>query len=371
MPLDPEHNLHPASVEAIVDLFPAPVAQDEVDDRQLVAFALGFSTDDERRRLLSQFIDSSDLRERLLAVHAALQAGGASDNPTMAVAIRERLAQALRVYGQLRSWSTANGWRGIQAANGPEAASARALLGSVGENIRLLFATPRLATQRAASSGSEWERSFYPGVNVRFFAEVDARGFLLANAQFHDIEPGAGRALTGKELYLELVDEVSGGSAPIGSAAVIEDGWAFVAEGFGAISGLRHGSLPSTMFRLSLDRSEPWTSSQSYLLATVLEDERVEVQPIPFDLVDGPRVVGGELKVTVAATEQILTQFRTYTLELFVLVGNALVSLGSADLAHWSDGRQTFSYPVDVDLEGPIPCNSVLHARLAKPKEMG
>lgn len=356
MRLDPDHSLAPATVRSLKDLFGNQLgASADVSDQTLASFVADMVTADEREEVLAELVRSPSVRGRLVEISRRW-----SSRSLQSPEIETALRRAFEVYGDLGERSHAEEWTRIRDAQGAEPASLRAAMLAIGRSIRLMLSVPQYALARGGSDGLVREGYVPAGVSLEFFAEIRDDGSLHADVSFAEQFPGAARPLAGRRLQLELLDP-SGGGIIIDHAESTLQGCGFIAAEFQRLTGLPHGSLPGSLFRVTVDDAITLPRSRNHLFVDSGQGEA-----LAFQIVDEPRIADGTLTLTLSAPADVRRRYRDFQLQISVPIGTAAVSVGSWPMSDWIDDVRTLRAPLPGIAEGRIECGSLVQGHLVK-----
>lgn len=368
MRLDERHELSNPTVEAVRLFYGGDQSVEvPVGETELARLVTGLATHAERDATTAALVESRKMRDRLIAMHRELNGArrGSAAGQTMAPALAMCLADGLRVslnfYTRMRDWCLANDWATIAGRESNEGISARSALAAAGKTLQGIFSSPRFAVVRGQDDAPQIEGYLPAGIEMDFEANLDADGVLSARIQVREQVPGAAQAVDGKFIVLEVLDP-SGGSIPILGGTMSGRHWEMEAADFGEICGLTTGLLPNSLFRISLGNAQPLPRGRNHLFA----DCPSAAGPVAFQILDEPRIQGGELIVTLQAQEGVRRMLAGHRIDFLVPVGSILLLLGSWPIDTWSEDAHTFRMPVPSAEDGAFETGSVLQARLLR-----
>jgi len=329
MKLDADHELSPQAIAALRDLLQEPdPPREEPSDEQIRAFVLGNVSGEERAFVISALAHSAPLRNRLLLLRKELQS-----QPM--VAFSEEVGRTFGIDGQLADWEANAAWATLQ--DRPAAPTLRATLEAIGRSLGLLLATPRYATVRRGSG------------TTNLFADLDESGTLTVEAEVEGLSDG-------EAVGLELIDP-AGGAVRIDRTQVENSVVHFVLPGFGSLTGLEEGSLPSNLFRLVQGSESNGVSGDQFLVAAT------EAEPAILTVSSPPVWEDGFLSVTLGVPPSTLARFANHRLQLSANVGGVDVELETVPLALFENGVRSFRMPLPGKGEPRAVCGSLLQAR--------
>jgi hypothetical protein len=329
MKLDAEHELSPQAIAALRDLLQEPdPPREEPSEEQLRAFALGNVSGAERAFVVSALVNSAPLRNRLLVLRRDLQSQSAA-------VFSVEVGRALGIDDQLADWEANAAWPTLQ--DRPAAPTLRATLSAIGRSLSLLLATPRYATVRRGAGATN------------LFADLDENGTLVVEAEIEGLADG-------EAVGLELIDP-AGGAVRIDQTRAENAAARFVLPGFGTLTGLEEGSLPSSLFRLIQGGEAGEVSADRFLLA------ETDGEPAILTVSSPPVWEDGFLSVTLGIPAATFARLANQRLQLSANVGGVEVELESVPLTSFENGERPFRLPVPGSGEPRTVCGSLLQAR--------
>lgn len=368
MGLDERHELSNATVEAVRLYYGGGRdVQVPVGELDLARFVTGLATHAERDATTAAIVESRTMRNRLIAMHRELNgarmgsADGRTMTPALAKCLADGLGTSLSFYTRIREWCLTSDWATIAGRESTEGISARSALAAAGRTLQGILSSPRFAVVRGSDDAPQVEGYLPAGIELDFEASLDADGVLRAAIRLREQVPGAAQAIQGKYIVLELLDP-SGGSIPIWGRTMSGQQWEIEAADFGQVCGLTAGLLPNSLFRISLGNAQPLPRGRNHLFA----DCPSAVGPVAFQILDEPRIQGGELIVTLLAQESVRRMLAGHRIDFLVPVGSILLLLGGWPIDAWSEDAHTFRMPVPGAEDGAFETGSILHARILR-----
>lgn len=328
MPLNPDHVLSAQAVEALDALRLDTSEPEIVSDADLLGVILQQHPKEDSERISRLLLRSPQSRRRMVELWGesrqlfSLPLERWSDAPS---AFTDLVAMALIVPNGIPN----------------RLSEARTLLASIGRHIRILLSAPRFAPMRGGEAS-------------RLSIGLDSEGTLEATAT----PMGAERAAEGEIASLSIADPL-GGFVPIATSVLSRGTVRFTVEGFGALTGLPEGPLPSSLFDVRWgDAGKKIRPGPSFLW---VEGPDGDVVSLEFSA--PPSVSRGILTLDLRIPSGFLAAYPSGRLILSLPTGTQEVTLGSWLTSELSEATHLRIFTTGVP-DGALPFGSILRARM-------